>query len=58
MKTYITPEVEINMFDVEDVITTSTNVIDTVLDVAGISVGEVSFKELNEDLSGEVNLFK
>lgn len=57
MKTYITPEVEINMFDVEDIITTSS-MIDTVLKTVGISAGEVSFSELTDDLSGEVNLFK
>jgi len=49
MKTYIAPEVEICMFDVENIITTSAA--DT-LKVLGITVDEVSYADLEEDLSG------
>lgn len=49
MKTYIAPEVEICMFDVEDVITTSAT---NTLEVLGITIDEVSYAELKDDLSG------
>lgn len=55
MKTYIAPEVEICMFDVEDVITTSAN---NTLEVLGIKTAEIKFSDLNTDMSGEVDLLK
>lgn len=55
MKTYITPEVEICMFDVEDIITTSTG---STLEVLGIQAAEIKFSDLNTDMSDEVDLLK
>lgn len=49
MKTYIAPEVEICMFDVEDVITTSAG---GTLEVLGITAAEVSYADLKDDLRG------
>ena len=54
MKTYIAPELEVCMFDVEDVITTSANV----LEVVGITAAEVSFADLNTDMSEEIDILK
>ncbi len=51
MKTYIAPEAEICIFDVEDVITTSAN---NTLEVLGIKTAEVKYSDLNTNLSDTV----
>lgn len=55
MKTYIAPEVEICMFDAEDIITTSAG---GTLEVLGIQAAEITFSDLNTDMSDEVDLLK
>ncbi|MBR5155095.1 MAG: hypothetical protein IKW62_01250 [Clostridia bacterium] len=56
MKTYIAPEVEICMFDAEDVVTTSA--LTSVLEAVGFNAGTMNYGDLDTDLSDEVNILE